>query len=74
MDYSMNEMVNVAPWDEVTIDLIGPWTIEINNQKYEFNALTCIDPVSNLVELIRINNKTAKQRIVTTTERKASVI
>ena len=52
--------VNVAPWDEVAIDLIGPWTIEINNQKYEFNALTCIDPVSNLVELIRIDNKTAK--------------
>jgi hypothetical protein len=28
--------VNVAPWDEVAIDLIGRWTIEINNQKYEF--------------------------------------
>jgi hypothetical protein len=52
--------VNVEPWDEVAIDLISPWTIEINNQKYEFNALTFIDPVSNLVELIRIDNKTAK--------------
>jgi hypothetical protein len=52
--------VNKAPWDEVVIDLIGPWTIEINNQKYDFNALACIDPLSNLVELICIENKTAK--------------
>jgi hypothetical protein len=54
--------VNVAPWDEVAIDLIGSWTTEINNQKYEFNALTCFDPVSNLVELIRIDKKLQNMR------------
>ena len=51
----------LMPWDEVAIDLIGPWSIELHNgQKVEFNALTCIDPVTNLVEIIRINRKTAE--------------
>jgi len=47
------------PWEEVHADLIGPWKIEISGQEVEFNALTCIDPVTNLVELIRVQNKTA---------------
>ena len=50
----------IAPWEEVAIDLIGPWKVKINGQQVEFNALTCIDTASNLVELIRIDNKTAK--------------
>ena len=49
----------LLPWNEVAIDLIGPWRIDINGQEIEFNALTCIDPVTNLVEIIRIENKTA---------------
>ena len=32
----------------------------INGNICEFNALTCIDPVTNLVEIIRINEKTAQ--------------
>jgi hypothetical protein len=47
--------------------LIGPWKVKLGNipnedgqeSFVEFNVLTCIDPVTNLVELIRINNKTA---------------
>eukprot|EP00804_Cyclotella_cryptica_P020904 CCRYP_011489-RA/>CCRYP_011489-RA protein AED:0.41 eAED:0.41 QI:0/0/0/1/0/0/3/0/173 len=50
----------VAPREEVAIDLIGPWEVKVNGQKVEFNALTCIDTASNLVELIRIDNKTAR--------------
>ena len=50
----------VAPWDEVVVDLIGPWKIKVKNRMFIFNALTCIDPVTNLVELIRIQNKTSK--------------
>jgi transposase InsO family protein len=58
---------DMAPWREVAVDLIGPWKVKLGNlpnedgqESYvEFNALTCIDPVTNLVELIRINNKTA---------------
>eukprot|EP00804_Cyclotella_cryptica_P016780 CCRYP_002070-RA/>CCRYP_002070-RA protein AED:0.42 eAED:0.42 QI:0/0/0/1/0/0/2/0/180 len=53
-------MVRIAPWEEVAIDLIGPLEVKFNDQKVEFNALTCIDTASNLVELIRIDNKTAK--------------
>ena len=49
----------IAPWDEVAIDLVGPWSIKINGQELVFHALTCIDTVTNLTELVRINNKTA---------------
>jgi hypothetical protein len=52
--------VRIAPWEEVAIDLIGPWKVKVNGQQVEFNALTCIDTASNLVELILIDNKTAK--------------
>jgi len=51
--------VTLAPWEEVALDLIGPWTIQILGTVYEFYALTCIDTVSNLVELIRCDHKTA---------------
>ena len=51
--------VHVAPWEEVVIDLIGPWTVKVNGRKVEFNALTCIDTASNLLELVRIDNKTS---------------
>lgn len=49
----------LVPWNEVAIDLIGPWKIDVQGVEVEFKALTCIDPVTNLVELIRIDNKTA---------------
>jgi hypothetical protein len=52
--------VRIAPWEEVAIDLIGPWKVKVNGQQVEFNALTCIDTASNLVKLIRIDNKTAE--------------
>ena len=49
----------VAVWDEVAVNLIGLWEIKVKNWMFTFNALTCIDPVTNLVELIRIWNKSA---------------
>ena len=52
--------VRAAPWEQVDVDLIGPWTITTRtNRTYEFNALTCIDRVTGLSELIRIENKEA---------------
>ena len=51
--------MRIAPWEEVAIDLIGPWQVKVNGRKVEFHALTCIDTASNLVELIRIDNKTS---------------
>jgi hypothetical protein len=52
--------ITEQPWQDVAIDLIDPWKIPINNRTYEFNALTCIDMVTNLTELVRIDNKTAE--------------
>ena len=50
--------MRIAPWEEVAVDLIGPWKVKVNGRVCEFNALTCIDTASKLVELIRIDNKT----------------
>jgi hypothetical protein len=52
--------VRIAPWEEVAIDLIEPWKVKVNGRQVEFNSLTCIDMALNLVELIRIDNKTDK--------------
>ena len=50
--------VNMA-WQDVAIDLIGPWTFTVNGATYTFCALTMIDTVTNYCELIRIDNKSA---------------
>ena len=49
--------VRTHPGQEVAVDLIGPWAVEIRDKWYEFNALTCIDMVTNLAELIRVDIK-----------------
>ncbi len=54
--------VRVAPWEEVAINLFGPWKVKVNGQLVEFYALTCIDMAWNSVELIRVDNKTAKHK------------
>ncbi len=43
------------------MDLIGPWIVQVRGNPYEFSALTAIDTVTNLVELIRVDNKTSEQ-------------
>jgi hypothetical protein len=50
----------IAPWEEVAINLIGPWKVKVNGQQVEFNALTCVDTASNFVKLIHVDNKTAE--------------
>ncbi len=39
------------------MDPIGPWTVQVHGRPYEFEALTVIDTVTNLVELVRIERK-----------------
>ena len=47
----------VAPWYEVAVDLIGPWKVKVGEQELVFQALTCIDTVSNLAqEVVQIDN------------------
>jgi hypothetical protein len=41
------------------VDLIGPWVVQVRGNPYEFSALTVIDNVTNLVELVRIDDKTS---------------
>jgi Integrase zinc binding domain len=48
-----------TPWEEVHVDLLGPWKVEVNGNEIQMNALTCIDPVTNLAELVRIDSKTS---------------
>ena len=52
--------VNVAPWHTVSVDLIGPWTTLVNGQELEFKVLTIMDAVTNLLEIVRIDNKKRK--------------
>jgi hypothetical protein len=49
----------LLPWEEVALDLIGPWKVLLENESYNFDALTIIDPVSNFPDAIRLRNKTA---------------
>ena len=49
----------VHPWREIAMDLIGPWKIRIGQQQHTFHALTIIDTVTNLAELVRLNGKSS---------------
>jgi hypothetical protein len=49
----------LLPWREVPVDLIGPWTLHIDHRDHTFMALTMIDMVTSLVEVIRLNNNTS---------------
>ena len=52
--------VRAAPWEQVDVDLVGPWTVQVKTgSSFEFMALTCIDRVTGLAELIRIDDKTS---------------
>ena len=46
------------PWDEIVVDLIGPWEIKAKNRPVQFNALRTIDTTTNLVKTTRVDNKT----------------
>ncbi len=39
------------------MDLIGPWVVQVRGNPYELSAHTVIDTVTNLVELVRIDDK-----------------
>ena len=48
-----------TPWREIAVDSIGPWTLEVQGHFIEFRALTVIDTVTNLVEIVRLDNSSA---------------
>jgi hypothetical protein len=49
------------PWYETVVDMIGPWEIKVNGEVYKFCALTIIDTVTNLTELIRMLSTKARE-------------
>ena len=51
---------HIQPWDEVHVDMIGPWKVVINNFEYQFRAVTCIDAIINLPEVIPVENTKSK--------------
>ncbi len=40
------------------MDLIGPWVVQVRGNPYEFDALSIIHTVTNLLELIIADKKT----------------
>jgi Integrase zinc binding domain len=46
-------------WDEVSVDLIGPWTIKVYRVELQFLAFTAVDTVTTIAEIIRIDGKTS---------------
>ncbi len=58
--FLLEQEVRLIPFEECTTDLIRPWTIEVRGNPYKFKALAVIDTVTNLVELIRIDDKRSK--------------
>jgi hypothetical protein len=42
------------------MDLIRPWTVQVHGKPYEFKALTAMDIVTNLIKLIRVDDKESK--------------
>lgn len=49
----------LAPWREVAVDCIGPWQLRVGQHIIEFKALTITDTVTNLTEIVRVENSTA---------------
>ena len=40
--------------------MIGPWKVSINKFEYQFRALTCIDTIIGLPEVIPVDNATSR--------------
>ena len=51
--------INCQPFIDAAVDLIDPWTVKVGHRNATFSALTILDLVTNLTELVRIENKEA---------------
>jgi hypothetical protein len=50
---------DILPWNQVAVDTIGPWVLKVQNRQERFYALTIIDMVTNLAEIVRLQNRTS---------------
>ena len=46
--------IHSMPFNECAVDLIGPWIVQVNGKPYDFFALTAIDTITNLVEIVEL--------------------
>ena len=44
----------ITPWSEVHGDYIRPWSVKVNGQELRFDALTMIEPVTSLLEVVHL--------------------
>ena len=52
------------PWSEVHVDCIGPWKVSLpDNNTIQFYALTCIDPVTNLIEILHFHGPPTSEKM-----------
>ncbi len=58
---------NLAPWEEIHVDLIGPWDVRYNSTLIpgkttveKIQALTIIDKATGWPEFVAIKNKTSQ--------------
>ena len=42
----------LLPFEEVHVNLIEPWRVNVAGQEIEVLALTCVEAITNLVETI----------------------
>lgn len=54
-------VADFIPWGSIAVDLVGPWKFrDRHGFEHQFHALTIIDVVTNYVEIVRLDNKTAE--------------
>jgi transposase InsO family protein len=49
-----------VPFEEVTINLVSPWSINIDGNTLDIQALTTFNPATTLSEVLHINDKSSK--------------
>ena len=50
---------SLVPWEEIHVDLIGPWRFRFKERLLKLHALTILDPVTLLLEVAAIERATA---------------
>ena len=56
----LTDACTLNPWDQVAVDLAGPYTIKTKNKTLKLTLLTCIDLATRWIEIVRVHEKTAE--------------
>jgi hypothetical protein len=50
---------DILLWNHVAVDRIGPWVLKVYNREERFYTLTILDMVTNLTEIVQLDNHTS---------------